>query len=729
MKHLETERHKIISAILSVEITALSMQEAASRVMEQVSVADQSSRLLGGAIFQKQNHAGALSLLAAVGLETAPLKQCETERLRDKLCACRRAMDLQDIQWADSGDDAVCLYPAPAETVRASIPLTSGSGVFGVLFAVMKDETPDSPECVAFLQSLSHSIATILEQCALFNRLRDREEQLTRAQEIARLGSWTWDMEQDSISWSDQTHAIFQRDLNATPLSYDDFLSYIPKAQQKKVRQAVSAAVASDAPYDIIHPITCGDGTKKIVHERGEVEKNAAGRSVAMHGTVQEITSNIGTAHQLAMTKTVLEKSIEGVVVTDLAGAILFVNPAFSRITGYSAEEAIGRNPRILKSDRHDPSFYNQMWSDLLRKGQWQGNIWNRRKNGELYQEHLIISAVCDLFGTTQNYVAVFHDLSDYRRLEETIARQSTLHFLTGLPNRTLVLENIQTLARRARTGSNAFAVIALDIDNFKHINDSFSFLAGDELLRRFAARLRALLPDAFIGHIGGDDFCVIVEAEAGVNIDVSAQVVFRRIAGNLATPFRILDHDLTITVSGGVTFFPEHGSNAEDLLKNSEIAMYAAKEEGKNSFHVFDITHKNAIRQRLSLQNDLYRAVDNKEFVLFYQPQVSLKDGTISGLEALLRWNHPERGLVSPDAFIPIAEESGLILPIGEWVLETAAARLHAWRRRGFTVTLSVNLSNRQFRVPTCCRPSDGSSSRMPSPKGRLPSRLPNPC
>ncbi len=391
--------------------------------------------------------------------------------------------------------------------------------------------------------------------------------------------------------------------------------------------------------------------------------------------------------------------SREGVTVTSPRGIIEWVNPAFTAITGYQAEEVLGQNPRVLKSDRHDDDFYADMWRQLAQKGRWEGEIWNRRKSGEAYPEWLCISAVRGPDGAVQRYVAVFHDLSEVKRSRELILQQAYHDALTNLPNRHLFLDRLGMALRQTRSGS-VLAVVCLDLDRFKAINESLSHVHGDLVLIEVAHRLGLLLRQAdTLSRFDGDTFFLLL---TGLRDAEDAAHVAGRVLSCLADPVVIQGQELHVAASLGITVAPADGSDPLALVRNAEMAMYTAKRMGRSSYHFFTEDLGAKVVRGLQLENDMRTALARGEFVLHYQPKVDMATGRVSGMEALVRWVRPDGALVSPAEFIPLAEETGLFIPLGTWVLEEACRQTREWADAGLTgLRGAVNVSARQMEQP----------------------------
>ncbi|MDD2738886.1 MAG: EAL domain-containing protein [Methylomonas lenta] len=394
--------------------------------------------------------------------------------------------------------------------------------------------------------------------------------------------------------------------------------------------------------------------------------------------------------------------SMEGTTITDAEGVILKVNPAFSRITGYNAEEVIGQNPRVLQSGRHDADFYQTMWNSLINTGSWEGEIWNRRKDNNIYPEYLTISAVKDEQGKINNYVATFRDITLSKASAEEIERLAFYDPLTKLPNRRLMLNRLTpALACSARNGKKG-ALLFIDLDNFKTLNDNYGHDKGDVLLQQVAERLLLCIREGdTVARLGGDEFVVMLTDLSADQLDSAAlvEMIGNKILMQLNKPYLLGELIYHSTSSIGATLFTGHEQKVEALLKHADIAMYEAKTAGRNTLRFYDQQMQADIAARVQLEEELRLALLDNQFRLYYQPQVI--DRLIIGAEALIRWEHPQHGLRQPLDFIPLAEENGLIVPIGQWVLDSACAQIKAWESHPQMehLQLAVNVSLRQFR------------------------------
>jgi diguanylate cyclase (GGDEF)-like protein/PAS domain S-box-containing protein len=416
-------------------------------------------------------------------------------------------------------------------------------------------------------------------------------------------------------------------------------------------------------------------------------------------GVQRDVTARRDAMNKLSLAARVFDQSNEALAVADLNGRFVAINAAFSRITGYAEHEVIGQNPRLLKSGLHDEGFYQRFWRELQTRGRWEGEIWNRRKDGSVYPEWLSVGRVVDDAGETVNYVASFSDITERKHAEENVRRLAYYDPLTGLPNRALLHERASQALQIAVRHGEPVALMFLDLDHFKNVNDTLGHPVGDRLLVALAHRMRPVLRDQdTLARVGGDEFVLVLP-----NTDAAgATHVAQKLLQIVQEPLQVEGHDLTVTPSIGVAVFPTDAADYDTLFAFADAAMYRAKMSGRATFSFYTAEMQAQMARTLRVENALRRALERGEMQLHYQPQCTVADGHVVGVEALLRWNHPELGWIGPAEFVPLAESNGQIAVIGRWVLDTALRQLRAWLDAGLPpLRMAVNLSAVQLRQP----------------------------
>ena len=447
------------------------------------------------------------------------------------------------------------------------------------------------------------------------------------------------------------------------------------------------------------------DGSQFVAALSLKPLQGVGGRTLGYLATLSDVTTQRACEAELRVAAIAFE-SQAAIMVADAERRILRVNPAFCALTGYSAQEAIGRTPAILKSGRHDAAFYRQLWKRLNSTGHWQGEIWNRRKSGDIFPEWLTISEVRDGNGRLTHYVSTFSDISDLKLAESEIHNLAFYDPLTALPNRRLLLNRLGQARKTGQRSRQFGALLIIDLDHFKNLNDTLGHDIGDRLLLEVAKRLSACIREGdTAARQGGDEFIVMLENLGAVaeQAGILAEAVAEKIRLSLCEPYLINgESECFYSASIGISLFCGHDKTTEALLKQADIALYKAKDAGRNAIRFFDSAMQTALDRRAALEARLHQALARGEFRLFVQAQV---DGAchLVGAEALLRWQPPQGGMIPPGEFIPLAEETGLIVPIGNWVLDAACARLRQWAEHPATrhLYLAVNVSVRQFRQP----------------------------
>lgn len=400
---------------------------------------------------------------------------------------------------------------------------------------------------------------------------------------------------------------------------------------------------------------------------------------------------------KIQLSHLVFNAATEGMLVTCANKNILSVNPAFTEITGYSSEDVVGKTPKILQSGQHDSDFYRAMWQKILETDHWQGEIWNRRKNGEIYPEWLSIALVRDGNGAISHYVGLFSDITKRKQAEKKIYFRANHDVLTGLCNRMLFAERLEQTIKQARRTQNCTAILFIDLDRFKRVNDTLGHNVGDFVLQETARRLQDCVRETdTVARISGDEFLILLTDVTGRS---EATCVAEKILKALTRPFLYETHSIFVGASCGITVAPDDGEDVGRLLKNADMAMYEAKSAGKNTFHFFNLNMKRSAEERAVLECDLNKAIERNDLTLHFQAIVNFKTQKTFALETFVRWQHPERGLLFPQAFIPLAEESNLVEKIDRWVLLKAARQMKSWHDHyGIDLALSVNVSRRQF-------------------------------
>lgn len=530
-------------------------------------------------------------------------------------------------------------------------------------------------------------------------------ERLERVLKGSNDGWWDWDRESGRI--------------HCSPRCWD-MLGYAEEELPgdsnlwRRLMHADDAAMAEQAFNDALSngEQSCSIEVR-LRHKQGHylpvlmrylIQRNADGTPSLVSGTTMDLSEQKRSEERLRQAAAVFEATREGVIVTTADRSILLVNKAFCDITGYAETEVVGKKPRMLSSGRHTPEFYREMWQCIATNGHWRGEIWNRRKNGEIYPQLLSISEVRNDAGAVMNYVAVFADISRLKESETKLDFLAHHDPLTQLPNRLLLLSHLEHGIRAAQRENGQLALLMLDLDRFKNVNDSFGHAAGDELLQQVAKRLTMRLRGIdTVARLGGDEFTVMLQQIAHPQ---DAALVANDIMSSLSKPWTLSNGaEVRIGVSIGISLFPDHGTSTQDLLQHADAALYQAKNEGRNCFRYFSHGLTYAARERLDLEARLHRAIEQNELRVFYQPQVDIASGRIVGAEALVRWQHPQEGLISPARFIPVAESTGMIGEIGEWVLKQTCLQGRKWMDAGLSpLTLAVNISPRQFMRGDLC-------------------------
>ncbi|WP_407049991.1 EAL domain-containing protein [Methyloraptor flagellatus] len=544
------------------------------------------------------------------------------------------------------------------------------------------------------------AVTDVTERHLAVQALKASEERFELAMRGANDGLWDENLLTGEIYYSPRWKTMLGYAPDELPNDLSTYRRLVHPEDRVRALEQVRAVVEQGSDSFICEfRLQAKSGEWRHILSRGFVARGADGRALRMVGTHVDITERNEDQVGLRQAAAVFSNTQESVVITDPDGMIVNANPAFTAITGWQRHEAIGRRMNLLNSGLQDAAFYRGMWEAILETGHWQGEIWNRRRNGEVFPAWLTISTVRDAAGAVTNRVGTFIDIGQLKSSEARLAHLASHDALTDLPNRLMFSEQLARVAEQASITGRQGAVLFFDVDRFKTVNDSLGHAAGDELIVLVAERLRSLLPpDALLARLGGDEFvCLLPEADDRDGIAALAA----RWGRLLGEEFVLTGgRSLYVSISMGISLFPTDGVSATELLQNADAALYEAKGAGGDTFRFYRSGLTLAAAERLALEVGLRHALERKEFELHYQPIVSVVDGRIHGLEALIRWKHPTQGWIPPARFIPVAEETGLVLPIGEWVLPTACRQLQLWRSQGLGIEMvAVNLSSREFQ------------------------------
>ncbi|MBS1142952.1 MAG: hypothetical protein H6R14_358 [Proteobacteria bacterium] len=537
-----------------------------------------------------------------------------------------------------------------------------------------------------------------LREMAIALSLRRNGERLSAAQRIAQMGSWEIDLVTRQVSCSDELFRIFEIPRVEGGAPYDDFFARIHPEDRANVQKALDESVTRDQPSTVRHRLLMPDGRVKYVLEYCEGESGKDGVPRRIIGTSQDITTQHEVDAQMRLLASSVQFSGEAILITDVDNNIITVNPSFTRLTGYSAEEAAGRNPRFLSAGRTTKEEYARMWDGIINNGFWQGEVWDRRKDGGIYPKWISISVIRDDEGKVLYHIAHFTDISSERAAEERLHHIAHHDVLTGLLNRLSLKGRMDQALATARRDGSRVAVMFIDLDRFKVINDTLGHHIGDELLIEVAKRLRENVRDSdVVARLGGDEFVIML---SGVDHTSSVALVAEKLVLSVGEGYRIAGYDMYTSPSIGIAIFPTDGNDGETLMKNADAAMYHAKTAGRNNFQFFDAKMNDAALERLKTEHALRQGLARDEFRLHFQPIIDMVTGRVAAVEALVRWQHPEKGLLAPGGFIGIAEETGLIQPLGEWVLWAASRQLAEFYSAGLAdVKMGINISAIQMR------------------------------
>ncbi|WP_437879535.1 putative bifunctional diguanylate cyclase/phosphodiesterase [Pseudomonas sp. LRF_L74] len=555
---------------------------------------------------------------------------------------------------------------------------------------------------IAFVVITSLAMLAILSQLQREQRtiratIRRSEERLAMAMDAAQEGLWDWEVKSEQVFFSQRYCELLGYDRETFGNTIESWEKRLHPQDREKVLHVIDRLLDhGETSYSNEFRLQHRDGSYRWLQVSGRLYLDEHGKPQRFLGTSVDITQRRADEESLRQAAAVFDSTQEGVLVTDRELLIVHVNPAFSRITGYSAEEVLGQSPSLFKSGRHDRLFYRRLWNALDERGTWSGEIWNRRKDAEVFPMWQCIRAIKDGSGAVSHYVAVFSDISSIKNSQHELDYLAHYDPLTCLPNRLLFSERIEHAVQRASRDKERGAVLLIDLDHFKIVNESLGHNTGDQLLKLIGERLEESLSPATLGRLGGDEFGLLDETCQHAE---QASQLAQRVVDSLTKPFEVDGETLFISASIGISLYPDDGNSVEELMRNADSALYRAKSSGRQNFSFYSQDMTTRAQKRIRLEAELRQGIEQEQLRVYYQPIHNLNDRRMIGVEALVRWQHPERGLVPPDQFIPIAEDTGLITAIDIWVLRQACLQMQVWLARGIELEfVAVNVSSRLF-------------------------------
>ncbi|HVT34706.1 MAG TPA: EAL domain-containing protein [Nevskiaceae bacterium] len=526
-------------------------------------------------------------------------------------------------------------------------------------------------------------------------QLHEMSERLQLATAGQGVGVWDLDIGDWSLRLDEASAALFDLDARER-VSFSQWLARLHVDDQAELQATVRRLLESnEGLFEMEFRVLRADGALRWVHSSGRIVRDAAGKALRAVGLNRDVSTVHRQLEEMQLQATAMNAASNAMIITDRNGHIVWVNQAFSRITGYRADEAIGQTPRLFKSGHQSAEWYRSMWATISAGQVWRGRIVNRAKDGTLLDIEQTITPVRDVHGKIGHFVSVHEDVTEQVRSEQRIHQLAMVDGVTGLPNRNAFQQHVTNALARAQRSGRPLAVMLLDLDHFKHVNDTLGHAAGDQLLAEVGQRLRAQLREGdFAARLGGDEFALLAE---DVTQPKQAMLTAERVLKSVREPYQLAGHAAHVGASIGITL-SQDGATGELLLKQADLAMYQAKTRGRDRFRFFDGEMDAEARRRFELESALRAALQNDRLTLMYQPQFDLRSGQLTGMEALLRWTDPEHGAVSPAEFVPLAEQCGLGVELGRWVLHHALLQAGEWKRLGRHVPVAVNTNAQQF-------------------------------
>ncbi|WP_372591616.1 EAL domain-containing protein [Guyparkeria sp.] len=705
--HLALQRQKDLYDFLSQTNQAITRCRTADELFATVcQVAVEHGRLAFAWIGRIDPDTGAVVPVARFGDETGYIDKIEVSVNADEPAgigpvgrAVRKGR-LEVVNHFQTEDDTAVWHDPAREAgvdAVAAFPIYRGGEAVATM-ALYAESTGFFDEAIrTTVDDLAADLSFALDH---FDRLKDLEQ----AREAVRASpavlfrwlpetGWPADYVSDNIEqWGYAAEQWYTREIRFADIIHPDDLPTVEREVEDFLDQGLKQ-------YRQEYRLRMANGEYRWFEDVTRVHSDEQGQPLWLAGVVTDIQDRHEIEEHERLMAKVIENTHEGVLITDRDQVIIEVNPAFTELTGYSADEVVGHTPRVLESGQHGRAFYQDMWASLQSHGHWQGEIWNRRKNGEIYPEILSISAMADRDGSISHYVGLFVDITRQKENESKLDFLAHHDPLTGLPNRLLLVARLEQMIEVGRRRGENVALLMIDLDRFKDVNDSLGHVAGDQLLVKVSERLKARFDEAdTIARLGGDEFAM---ALSGIDSAEQAGEVAGRVIAALGEPWELAgDQHVRILASVGITLFPDSAETPIELLQQADTALYRAKDEGRGTFRFFSDEMTDAARDRIDLELQLRRAIDNNELRLVFQPQIRVADRRLHGAEVLVRWQHPTQGLIGPERFIPVAETTGLIWPLGAWVLRETCRIGRRWLDEGRDFgRLAVNLSPHQLR------------------------------
>ena len=597
-------------------------------------------------------------------------------------------------------------YKQLAEKARLascwSEPILSTIGDVIGTFAIYHHDIHSPTDADILVIEQTAALASIaIEQNNADKALKQSEERWQFALEGSRDGVWDWNIESNEVFFSKRFKEMLGFKANEISNHLDEWDKRIHPDDKERVYADIKEYFNHNvAIYENEYRMLCKDGSYQWRLSRGKVVSwSEDNKPIRMIGTLMDITGRKLAEEKMQLSAKVFSETNEGISITNAEAIIIDVNPAYCEITGYTKNEVIGKNPSIVASGKHTPDFYSTMWQAISKRGYWQGEVWNRKKDGKLYAELLSISSILDKDNVTSHYVGIFTDITHIKKQQETLEQIAHYDVLTQLPNRVLLADRFtQALAHSIRQES-LLAVCFLDLDNFKPVNDIYGHEAGDQLLVEVAERIKSIIREEdTVSRQGGDEFVLLL---GDIESFTQCEQMLKRIIESLAQPYVIDEQSISISASIGVSLYPIDNSDLDTLMRHADQAMYQSKLAGRNRYSLFNTEEDEQNVQKNIKFKEIQDALENNELCLYYQPKVNMATGGVFGVEALIRWNHPERGLVPPLEFLPIIEATELEIQVGNWVINEALTQLEEWQERSIELEVSVNISSYHLVSP----------------------------